>query len=59
MMTMRELLNKHGLTMKALSLRFGIPLRTVESWSAGDRTPPPYLIPMMDELLTYNKTGGK
>lgn len=50
-MTVKELMKKHHLTMKALSLRFGIPLRTVENWSAGVNTPPDYLVRMMDELL--------
>lgn len=54
-MTVKELLKKHRLTLKALSLRFGIPLRTVENWSAGVNTPPDYLIGMMDELLTLKR----
>ena len=54
-MTIRDLLQKHGLTQKALSLRFDIPLRTIENWSTGVRTPPDYLVKMMDELLTLKK----
>ena len=51
-MTVRDLLAKHGLTQTDLAKRFGIPLRTVQHWAEGTRTPPPYLVPMMDELLT-------
>lgn len=56
-MTIRDLLTKHHLTMKALSLRFGIPLRTVENWSAGVSTPPDYLIKMIDELVIHTRKG--
>lgn len=51
-MTVRELLAKHSLTQTDLAKRFGIPLRTVQNWACGVNTPPPYLVPMMDELLT-------
>lgn len=51
-MTVRDLLAKHGLTQTDLSKRFGLPLRTVQNWAEGTRTPPDYLVRMMDELLT-------
>lgn len=51
-MTVRDLLAKHRLTQTDLAKRFNIPLRTVQNWAGGVNTPPPYLVPMMDELLT-------
>lgn len=56
-MTIRELLTKHGITIKELASRFKIPLRTVENWSAGSRVPPDYLVPMMDEILSRKEQG--
>lgn len=40
-----------GMSCRALALRFGIPRRTMEGWSAGVRTPPAYVLAMMRELL--------
>lgn len=47
--TIRELRTETGLTQRAFSWRYGIPLRTVEDWERGIRTPPDYLI----RLLAY------
>ena len=49
--TIRELCREHGLTQKALAERFGIPLRTVEDWSTGKRTPPDYVVRMIQTIL--------
>ena len=53
--TIRELCREHGLTQKALAERFGIPLRTVEDWSTGKRTPPDYVVRMIQTLLENEK----
>lgn len=57
-MTIRELLATYHLTQAAFSQRFGIPIRTVEDWCRGVRTPPPY-VPLLieDELKRYEKGG--
>lgn len=36
---------------QGISLKFGIPLRTVYSWCSGERQPPDYLICMMLYIL--------
>lgn len=54
-LTIRDLCREHGLTQKALAERFGIPLRTVEDWSTGKRTPPDYVVRMIQQLLEYEK----
>lgn len=54
-LTIRELCREHGLTQKALAERFGIPLRTIEDWSTGKRTPPDYVVRMIQTILEYEK----
>lgn len=50
-MTIKEICEKYNLSQTALAKRFGIPLRTVQDWHAGRRTPPDYVVAMMIELL--------
>lgn len=54
-MTVKELCEKHRITQTELSKRFNIPHRSVQNWYLGVRTPPDYLVPMMDELLSRKK----
>lgn len=32
-----------GLTQEACAARIGVPVRTIENWEAGSRTPPDYV----------------
>lgn len=48
-MVFRDLRKLSGMTQKAYSAYFGIPVRTVEDWDTGKRVPPPYLL----ELMAY------
>lgn len=50
-MTFHEIRQASGLTQAAISERFGIPKRTVEAWDTGERTPPPYVLTMLAQLL--------
>ena len=50
-MTIRELCGKYHITQTELSRRFKIPLRTVHDWHAERRTPPDYVVMMIEELL--------
>lgn len=50
-MTIRDICTKYDISQTALAKRFGIPLRTVQGWYLGERTPPAYLINMMCEIL--------
>lgn len=54
-MTIKEMCEKYGLSQTALAKRFDIPLRTIQDWHAGRRTPPDYVVRMMDELLQAEK----
>ena len=54
-MTFAELKEKHGFKLTELSARFEIPYKTVQSWNSAIRECPPYIITMMDELLTIDE----
>ena len=45
----RKLREKTGMTRKDFSIHIGIPLRTIEDWEAGRRTPPEYI----PRLISY------
>ena len=44
-----------GLSRKAFSDHFGIPLRTIEDWEAGKRTPPEYIPRLIKYQIEYEK----
>lgn len=46
-----QICERYGLSQTAMAKRFGIPLRTVQDWHAGRRTPPDYVVRMIVELL--------
>lgn len=48
-MTIKELRTASGMTIKALSEYLHIPYRTLQDWESGQRTPPEYII----ELIEY------
>lgn len=50
--TVRELIERCGLTQSAFARHFNIPLRTVQGWCLGERDCPPYLVTMAAELLS-------
>ena len=61
----KDLRQNIGLSRKEFSEYVGIPLRTLEDWEAGRRTPPEY-IPILiayrlkyDELLRKKSEEGK
>lgn len=55
MKTIKELCEEYGLGQTALAKRFGIPLRTVQNWHEGVRTPPDYVVNMIEELLQLKR----
>jgi DNA-binding transcriptional regulator YiaG len=50
-MTIKEARKSAKLTQKQVSDRFEIPLRTIEAWEAGKRTPPPYVEKLIVDKL--------
>lgn len=50
-MTIKEIAKKHGISNRELARRCGIPIRTVENWSAGTATPPDYVLTLIESHL--------
>ena len=51
----RELRESIGLTRKDFSEHIGIPVRTLEDWEAGRRTPPEYIPRLIAYQLKYEE----
>ena len=51
----RELRESIGLTRKEFSEHTGIPVRTLEDWEAGRRTPPEYIPRLISYQLKYEE----
>lgn len=49
--TIKELCDKYNLKQIELSRRFEIPIRTVQDWYREVRTPPEYVVRMIEKLL--------
>lgn len=49
--TIKYLCEFYGISQTELARKYDIPLRTVQQWHAGHRTPPPYVVNMILELL--------
>jgi len=55
----KELRNQTGLNRKDFSAYIGIPLRTIEDWEAGRRTPPEYIPRLISYQLKYEELRKK
>ena len=51
----KELRESTGMSRKEFSDYTGIPVRTLEDWEAGRRTPPDYIPRLMAYQLEYEK----
>ena len=51
----RELRESTGLSRKEFSEHIGIPVRTLEDWEAGRRTPPEYIPRLISYQLKYEE----
>lgn len=51
----KELRDSTGLTRKEFSVHVGIPVRTLEDWEAGRRTPPEYIPRLIEYQLKYEE----
>ena len=58
MESFREFLEQVHMGQSECSRRFGIPLRTVQSWAEGQRTPPRYLVEMMAKIIELENNKG-
>ena len=50
-----EICEAYGIGQTELAKRFEIPLRTVQDWHAGRRTPPDYVVKMIVKLLIIER----
>ena len=51
----KQLRESIGLSRKEFSTHVGIPVRTLEDWEAGRRTPPAYLPRLISYQLKYEE----
>ena len=50
-MNIKQLRAITELTQKDFATKFNIPLRTLQTWEAGHRVPPPYVIAMINRII--------
>lgn len=50
-MTIKELRTTAKMTQKEFSEYFGIPFRSIQNWEGGQRTPPQYLVSLIEYKL--------
>lgn len=55
----RDLRESIGLSRKEFSVHTGIPVRTLEDWEAGRRTPPEYIPRLIAYQLKYEELVAK
>lgn len=55
-MTIKEARKAAKLTQRQMSEAFDIPLRTIEDWETGKRTPPAYVEKLIVEKLERIRT---
>ena len=53
--TIKELRESTGMSRKDFSEHTGIPVRTLEDWEAGRRTPPEYIPRLIEYQLKYEE----
>ena len=51
----RMLREQTGMNRKEFSMHVGIPVRTLEDWEAGRRTPPEYIPRLISYQFKYEK----
>lgn len=47
----RELRRLTGLSQGKFAEKFGIPRSTLQNWEQGVRTPPPYVVTMLEKMI--------
>lgn len=55
----RELRKSSGLSQNIFAEKFAIPTSTLQDWEHDRRTPPIYVVGMIDKILSNEKTIGK
>lgn len=47
-MTIKEIREKTGLSQQKFFEKYKIPVRTIQDWEAGKRTPPEYVVELLE-----------
>ena len=55
MKKIKEIRECSGLTQKAFAEKYEIPQRTLESWEAENRTPPNYVIKLLERVVQEDR----
>lgn len=50
-MTIKELRSLTGLTQGQFAQKYGIPKRTIEDWEYSKRTPPSYVLALLERVV--------
>lgn len=50
-MTIKELIELSALTQAEFAKKYNIPKRTIESWVMGERTPPKYVVELLEKTV--------
>lgn len=50
-MKIKELRSIAGLSQQAFSDKYNIPKRSIENWESGKRTPPEYVISLLERAV--------
>lgn len=53
-MTVKEMREKLGITQEIFAQRYNIPKRTIENWESGKRTPPAYVLEMLQKAVEHH-----
>lgn len=58
-MIIRDLRRKLGDTQSEFAARYGIPFRTIQNWEAGVRTPPAYILDLLEHRVKEDLVNRK
>lgn len=58
-MNIREMRTMLGDTQSEFAARYNIPFRTVQNWESGVRTPPEYMISLLEDRIRADLTNRK
>lgn len=50
-MNSKEIRELSGMSRAAFSRKYGIPIRTLEAWDAGVRTPPEWTMALLERVV--------
>lgn len=56
-MTITELRVERGLSQSQFAKRIGIPVGTLQNWEQGKRTPPSYVLDLVERVLRAEEEG--